>query len=721
MRPFHLLSILIITLVLHTTACQPGTATVETAVPTASSVESDPTLVITPTPFPQPSPTVIPTEPPPTATPPPIPTQTVTEQPVESNGSPLSIRPLPASETIQPRIFTQIGGEPHSIALQNEIAYVGFGPRLLAFDVSDPTSPQFLNSSGLLNGVVVDIATMDDIAYLATQQGGLATVQLDPTAPQLVTLSGGPGYAGAERVNSEKLFVHEDTLLLINRSDNGATQLLRFDLRQPDRPMLMETIQLPDNSQVDYANGVVAVGHKTAVDLLDADDPSRVLGSLPDNTDAAPHVALNNNQLVVLRGMPMQLWLLDISNPAEPKQIGSANVQSFFVNDLLFANGRLLISSTFGEFGYCGSQIEHVLISDDNQLVPHEMFSAENCIHDLALNQNTLFVTGLSGVGLFDLSDPTTPAKIGQFEHPDGVMAAETAVLQARYLYVQTRLGNAFELRTIDTAPPFAQTSALPHQDNPPLDLLLVNNQLIWLEWMRGAAILDLSNPAAPQTLSTPADMPGVMAQFMAQAVIDNTMYTLAQPDLANGQVGIVDLARPTEPQFITPFAEEFVQISSMAASDTHLYIVRIVDEAAVLAVFDIQDRLAPTLVTEIPLPYPVETATVANDLLLMGCRGGYACSVLLVADLTNPAAPAGLVAYQLPEAMQMITAVSDTQLVLTTITDTLLFLDVTDRENVQINGRFSLPGGPHRVSAQPDGLIVVAAQGGGVFLLTLP
>src|SRR5690606_15411392 len=54
------------------------------------------------------------------------------------------------------------GGEVRSVAVDGNIAYVGLGPRLVALDVSDPSSPRQIGRSEALPGLVDALVLAND-------------------------------------------------------------------------------------------------------------------------------------------------------------------------------------------------------------------------------------------------------------------------------------------------------------------------------------------------------------------------------------------------------------------------------------------------------------------------------------------------------------------------------------------------------------------------------
>ena len=60
----------------------------------------------------------------------------------------------------------QYGGWVHAIAVDSGRAYYGVGPRLHVLDVSAPDRPRHVSASGVLGGLISDVAAVGSRAYV---------------------------------------------------------------------------------------------------------------------------------------------------------------------------------------------------------------------------------------------------------------------------------------------------------------------------------------------------------------------------------------------------------------------------------------------------------------------------------------------------------------------------------------------------------------------------
>src|SRR5690242_10824994 len=63
-------------------------------------------------------------------------------------------------------LLGQMGGATEAIFVQGNYAYIGEGPRLAIFDISNPSSPLLLGKTDPMNGLVHDIVVVGNIAYV---------------------------------------------------------------------------------------------------------------------------------------------------------------------------------------------------------------------------------------------------------------------------------------------------------------------------------------------------------------------------------------------------------------------------------------------------------------------------------------------------------------------------------------------------------------------------
>jgi hypothetical protein len=124
----------------------------------------------------------------------------------------------------------QIGGATYAVAVQGNYAYIGLGPRLVILNVSDRAHPALVGQTGVLPGLVNDMAVTGSYAYVATGDGGLRIINIsDPAHPTEVGFYDTSGYAQGVVVSGDYAYVADGSgLRIIRVSDPAHPQEISF-------------------------------------------------------------------------------------------------------------------------------------------------------------------------------------------------------------------------------------------------------------------------------------------------------------------------------------------------------------------------------------------------------------------------------------------------------------------------------------------------------------
>ena len=145
--------------------------------------------------------------------------------------------------------------------------------------------------------------------------------------------------------------------------------------------------------------------------------------------------------------------VFDISDMENPTPVGDMVPVEIFIGTQAAANETTLFSvGTFGEFGFCESQIDLIDISSEvpaniTRLLP------EACVSDIFVTNDLLLVSNRGGVKIFDISNPATPQEISQFNHWNGFHTVEGVARNGDATYILTGEGSGPELRTVQLVP----------------------------------------------------------------------------------------------------------------------------------------------------------------------------------------------------------------------------------------------------------------------------
>ncbi|MFN2222885.1 MAG: LVIVD repeat-containing protein, partial [Candidatus Promineifilaceae bacterium] len=608
-------------------ACTPEEEQVPTSEPAAVESEATrpaptaPAATTAPTVTTAPTATTPPTEPvvtKATATAEALPTATP-EPAFESPG------PLPNSQETTLNIVNQWGGTPQSITLEGTTAYVGFGPRLLAVDVSNPSRPGLLGQSDMLPDLVRGVDVAGGLAYLAAGQAGLVILDVsDPAAMRIV--NDGPNYAGGQPANAHRVIVNGGVAFVVdyNRT-NGQSALLHFDVSDPEQASLLDSQDLPSDASVQVTEGLIVVIGSRQMQLRDAAKPGFIMS-------VTPLAAGNYTSRAVIQGSiitvaeccaPTGIERFDVSDPYHPAALGPLQELEFMPPFHAAAEGPMLATANnFGEFGFCQSVVNLIDIADAAARQVGS-FDPQNCLNDLALDGNQLYLAGRSGLQIYDLSDASNPLLLALFRHPDGFHDVQGLARRQGITYALNAEGRGFELTTLDLnqQPPGLVLNRQNIGQDILLDLFASGDTLIAPVWMGSLYTLDISDPAASPVLHRPVEGELYSGDIFTVATRDGVFYTSVVDGVLIGGIGAIDLSDPANPILASTVETSEPMILNLTLSGDTLYVLS-QGERSRVALYDVSQPLAPEQLATLTMPEFVSRLAVVGDTLYAACDG---------------------------------------------------------------------------------------------------
>jgi len=183
----------------------------------------------------------------------------------------------------------------------------------------------------------------------------------------------------------------------------------------------------------------IADGHY-GLRVVDASYPTRPTGVghlFPDYDSYADAVTVVGNYGYVIDGV--YLWVVDISDPANPTKLGSCYVQS--PKDVVVA----------GDYAYIASKDSLRVVDISDPTNPTEVASCymPDIAWGVVVAGGYAYVAdGEAGLRVVDVSDPTNPTEVGFYDTPGN--ASDVAVA-GNYAYIADR---AYGLRVVDVSDP---------------------------------------------------------------------------------------------------------------------------------------------------------------------------------------------------------------------------------------------------------------------------
>jgi hypothetical protein len=652
------------------------------------SLTVEPTLVPTNPPLPQPSPS-------PTAERP-LPTQIA--QPAA---------PLPINQTIQFTIENQFGGIPHAIQVVENRAYVGFGPRLFILDVTDPENIELLGKSDALPDAVKGIAIKDNLAVVGAGSSGLHIFDISQPA-SIVHLNQQTSPltdAGNVTLVGNHAFVHQ-------LSKNGETSaLLRFDLATPTQPIFAESMAVETGHQAMVVNDLLIVVGNGRFRLTNALDFNQLFTEVTLTSGAyMSHFYVQFPYLFVSQaGQQNGLEVFDISNPAQVTAVTDfINATFFILDESTGSEQTMFIAGTFGEFGHCSTQIAIIDISTPTAPQHISEFDPENCATDISWAADRLYVTGRSGLKIFDVTQPGSPTLLNHFAHPDGFQDAQGIVKQNNFVHLLTIEGRESDIRTMDVGQEdvWAET-AVTFDTTTILNLHLTGDKLLAPLWNAGVNVIDATRPNGLQIVHPASEIGKIMSDNFAFALSDDVAYMPYLSQNIVGGIAAVDLNNQDGLAETAVFQTNAHGIGGTTTSGNHLFAMS-QGETATLHVIDISNRLTPQQATSLDLPHAVINIAIYENTLFAFC--GYYCNLITLIDISNPTAPTHITSYTTSiNVWDAIVDDSNQLIYLLTYDDGFWALDVSNPSMPTLDTHYPLTRGLTRIWPENDTLWIAA------------
>ena len=285
----------------------------------------------------------------------------------------------------------------------------------------------------------VDLQVVGDYAYVCSYTGAsLAVVDVsDPTDPIVIGSTGTlTNLAGARAVcvSGNHAYVaafDADRLTIINISD-------------PTTPVEVGSVT---GSNLDGAEGVCVSGNYayvtayevdklTVVDITDPTNPTE-LGSVAGTyTNRIRKLNIVGNYAYATAYADDSLTIFNISDPTTPVQVGTTGV--------LPNMGGAYDVYVSGAYAYVSASDGYDLtifnISDPTALVQVGTTSAVSgfgSARGLSLSGDYLYLIGAGVMGVFDISDPTTPVEVGRITNAE-IASADNIFILGGYAYIPT-------------------------------------------------------------------------------------------------------------------------------------------------------------------------------------------------------------------------------------------------------------------------------------------
>jgi hypothetical protein len=484
----------------------------------------------------------------------------------------------------------QAGGRTTDVETDGDLAYAALGPRIMAFDISNPDNPRLLGQSKSLGNLVQEVEVEDNLAYAVVSNfEGYEVLIFRVQDQKEFILAGSWGVDAFIR----GMATHKGYLYL----PLSTGTLLIIDVENPYQPELASAIKLTGGSLAD-SKLVGTLLYITASDgflyVLDVTDPaSPILVTSIDSGwwKSAPEIAVNETGLYVVT--VQKLYIFDIAQPRSPNLSGV--YQLFSDGEAVAAFGNYLAVT---ERGYLGRL---TVVDVANRQSPRLVAALDMEVGGwkVAASGDYLYIADYGrGLQVVDVANPLLPVIAGSYLP---VPMPENLVVEDGLLYLGDEMG-ALSIAAVEpgirplslyskpweghwyTCP---DGSEFPGSDTI-YDLALSGDYAYAAAGISGLEVFSVADPENPLlvgSLDTPAPVFGV---FLSgdKAYLAEDCYGLS----------VVDIRDPQRPVNLGSYRDIY-SAKGVSVIEHYAYVT---DNHNGLYILDVQDPAMPTLVSSL-------------------------------------------------------------------------------------------------------------------------
>jgi hypothetical protein len=625
-------------------------------------------------------------------------------------------------------VVGQIGGYTSAIAVKDKVAYLGVGPQVLVLDVSDPHLPKQIGQSGMLPGMVWDIAVDNGLIYVAVGSSGLHILDLsNPNNPREV------GSVDTEH-STDQILIHNQIAFVAEHTGN--------DLNHPYMTRLLDIIDPVNPSEITRLDGHIMdiQGNYAYIDqdegmiIMDISDPRSV--RMIANTGLDGVGAISGQYAYTIDVISDTLGVIDITDPGKPQELGDLIIENDYLDHL---NGVIVIDNTYiylqsvcwGESAYRSSTLYLVDVSNpaNPSLVTgwtgtgseQKMGGMSGGIVDVILTDGLLYMAKgdtYSGNGLFilDVSEPMDPREVGSFHV---FSTAVNAVGIGNYAYVHNghfpdylNLVDLTNMKNIQDRGTFLHVMGGDNM-NVVGDYILMNGNL-YLDGATYSAsaglILDVTDPANPLPVGQAVSG---MEDFISIDVFDH--YVCVRQ--LDNTIGFYDLSYPSRPRQISRIKAE--RATYITCTENMIFYGEYQDYPSEFSTLHIVGQSDGTQ------PRELSTTDITDGVIDLAFQNGFLYIIvdpgsiwddasLIVLDVSDVMRPQQVASMRISKNPNSITIQDHYAYI---ANGDVTVIDISDPANPRPVGFFDTPGNTQNIMAINNTLYVSAGRGGLIIL----
>ncbi|MEM8531094.1 MAG: beta-propeller domain-containing protein [Chloroflexota bacterium] len=261
-------------------------------------------------------------------------------------------------------------------------------------DVSDPTNLTYLGAYETT--IVRDVQVVDGIAYMVGN--GLETVNIaNPASPS----------------QQSYLPLVSDTIIRVEAmagiayvlSDAG---LYTLDISDITKPRLLGHYAVSQFYQFQIQGSLAYIGSRHKIHLVNVSDPRNPILVSQINVPYIATMQMLNDRMYVYSdslGFQGDLYIFDVSNPAEPQQIERINIEGLIsVNNLAVIDNQIFVLTSYINTNedIPVSELHRIDISDPERAILINSYKTDSHLTDMEIIGNYIYMVGQEHLHIVD-------------------------------------------------------------------------------------------------------------------------------------------------------------------------------------------------------------------------------------------------------------------------------------------------------------------------------
>lgn len=454
-----------------------------------------------------------------------------------------------------------------------------------------------------------------------------------------------------------------------------------YDIAEPAQPVLLGRAELEGFMLYTCGSLVITDGlafvarHDSGLRIIDVSDPARPHEIGEFHTSGCDYwdVAVADDYAYVTGGLANEFVIFDITDPSAPQMVGTLPLNGVPLRIAMKGIYALVTTDMLG--------LAVVNVSDPTApWLAGFAYPTHGALWDIALSGSMAYCTwgsgekgqdfDPSGITVFDVTCPTTPAVVGEWRSPD---FARSVFAAGDLLYVGSGVGSFSILDVSDPRRPTGRGHLVTGGNA--VDVVARAGVACVADNVGGFTTADVSDPSAPVVLGNAWEASSVTGATVtgSRAIVTDVLYG----------IHVLDVSEPAQPAFrgrlALPGSTRWVAVSGAhafaACGDSGLRVVDLTD---------------PGVLREVgSLATPVQHLAIA---------GAHACLVASRADfrtvdISNPTAPVIVGRCGLP-TYPCAVAVEGSRAYVACQSDGLRIIDISDPAHPAVCGQHTHPGG---------------------------